>query len=138
LVIALVEGAHVTFANVGDSRLYVLRAGVLQQLSRDDSWVMMLSQEAGVDPSVLHDHPMRNVLTNVVGARPDVDVSIGECDLADGELLLLCTDGLHNGVPDEQMAAILQAETDLQRAADTLVQTAVAQDGHDNVTVILA
>jgi len=100
--------------------------------------VMMLSQEAGVYPSVLHDHPMRNVLTNVVGARPDVDVSIGECDLADGELLLLCTDGLHNGVPDEQMAAILQAETDLQRAADTLVQTAVAQDGHDNVTVILA
>jgi serine/threonine protein phosphatase PrpC len=138
LVIALVEGAHVTFANVGDSRLYVLRAGVMQQLSRDDSWVMMLSQEAGVDPSVLHDHPMRNVLTNVVGARPDVDVSIGETDLADGELLLLCTDGLHNGMPDEQMAAILQAETDLQRAADTLVQTAVAQDGHDNVTVILA
>ena len=80
-----------------------------------------LPQEAGVYPSVLHDHPMRNVLTNVVGARPDVDVSIGECDLADGELLLLCTDGLHNGVPDEQMAAILQAETDLQRAADTLV-----------------
>jgi serine/threonine protein phosphatase PrpC len=138
LVIALVEGAHVTFANVGDSRLYTMRDGVLQQLSRDDSWVMMLSREAGVDPSALHDHPMRNVLTNVVGARPDVDVTIGEFDLADGQLILLCTDGLHGGVSDEQMAAILQAETDLQRAADTLVQTAVTQDGRDNVTVMLA
>jgi serine/threonine protein phosphatase PrpC len=138
LVIALVEGAHVTFANVGDSRLYTMRDGVLQQLSRDDSWVMMLSREAGVDPSALHDHPMRNVLTNVVGARPDVDVTIGEFDLAEGQLILLCTDGLHGGVSDEQMAAILQAETDLQRAADTLVQTAVTQDGRDNVTVMLA
>ena len=106
-----------------------MRDGVLQQLSRDDSWVMMLSREAGVDPSVLHDHPMRNVLTNVVGARPDVDVSIGEFDLADGQLLLLCTDGLHGGVSDEQMAAILKAQPDLQRAADTLVQTAVPRTG---------
>jgi protein phosphatase len=138
LVMALVEGAHVTFANVGDSRLYTMRDGVLQQLSRDDSWVMMLSREAGVDPSALHDHPMRNVLTNVVGARPDVDVTIGEFDLAEGQLILLCTDGLHGGVPDDQMAAILRAETDLQRAADTLVQTAVTQDGRDNVTVMLA
>ena len=62
----------------------------------------------------------------------------GEFDLVDGQLLLLCTDGLHNGVSDEQMTAILKAERDLQRAADTLVQTAVAQDGHDNVTVLLA
>jgi protein phosphatase len=99
---------------------------------------MMLSREAGVDPSALHDHPMRNVLTNVVGARPDVDVTIGEFDLAEGQLILLCTDGLHGGVPDDQMAAILRAETDLQRAADTLVQTAVTQDGRDNVTVMLA
>jgi len=138
LVMALVEGAHVTFANVGDSRLYTMRDGVLQQLSRDDSWVMMLSREAGVDPSALHDHPMRNVLTNVVGARPDVDVTIGEFDLAEGQLILLCTDGLHGGMSDDQMAAILQAEPDLQRAADTLVQTAVTQDGRDNVTVMLA
>jgi serine/threonine protein phosphatase PrpC len=138
LVIALVEGAHVTFANVGDSRLYTMRDGVLQQLSRDDSWVMMLSREAGVDPRALHDHPMRNVLTNVVGARPDVDATIGEFDLSEGQLILLCTDGLHGGVPDDQMAAILQTEIDLQRAADTLVQMAVTQDGRDNVTVILA
>jgi PPM family protein phosphatase len=138
LVMALVEGAHVTFANVGDSRLYTMRDGPLEQLSRDDSWVMMLSREAGVDPSVLQDHPMKNVLTNVVGARPDVDVSIGELDLVDGQMLLLCTDGLHGGVPDDQMAGILRAAPDLQRAADTLVQTAVAQDGRDNVTVILA
>ncbi len=84
LVVALVEGAHVTFANVGDSRLYTLSGTTLLQRSRDDSWVMMLSRESGIDPAALHDHPMRNILTNVVGARPEVDVAVGEFDLADG------------------------------------------------------
>jgi len=138
LVLALVEGAHVTFANVGDSRLYTMRDGTLHQLSQDDSWVVMLSRESGLDPSTFHDHPMRSVLTNVVGARPDVDVSIGEFDLVDGQIILMCTDGLHGGVSDGQMVAILKAQPDLQRAADTLVETAVAQDGRDNITVMLA
>jgi serine/threonine protein phosphatase PrpC len=138
LVLALVEGAHVTFANVGDSRLYTMRDGTLQQLSQDDSWVVMLSRESGLDPSSFHDHPMRGVLTNVVGARPDVDVSIGEFDLVDGQMILMCTDGLHGGVSDDQMVAILKAQPDLQQAADTLVETAVAQDGRDNITVMLA
>ncbi len=139
LVVALVEGAHVTFANVGDSRLYTLSGTTLLQRSRDDSWVMMLSRESGIDPAALHDHPMRNILTNVVGARPEVDVAVGEFDLADGELMLLCTDGLHNGVPDDQMAAILaSAGDDLQQAADMLVLTAVEQDGSDNVSVVIA
>ena len=137
VVIALAEGNQVTFANVGDSRLYTMREGKLEQVSKDDSWVVMLSRESGLDPSAFHDHPMRNVLTNVVGARPEVDVSVGEFELADGQMILLCTDGVYNGVPDDQMAAILRADTDLQKAADTLVHTAVAQDGRDNATVIL-
>ena len=137
LVVALAEGAMVTFANVGDSRLYTMRDGTLEQVSKDDSWVVMLSRESGLDPSAFQDHPMRNVLTNVVGARPEVDVSVGEFELADGQMLLLCTDGVYNGVPNEQIAAILRADPDLQKAADTLVQTAVSQDGRDNATVIL-
>jgi serine/threonine protein phosphatase PrpC len=138
LVIALVENARVTFANVGDSRLYTMRNGALEQLSRDDSWVVMLSRESGLDPSAFRDHPMRNVLTNVIGARPDVEVSVGEFDLADGQLMLLCTDGLHGGLSDEKMTAIIHANSDLQRAADALVQTAVTEDGRDNITVMLA
>ena len=63
---------------------------------------------------------------------------VGEFELIDGQLILLCTDGLHGGMSEEQMTAILQTEPDLQQPAETLVQTAVAQDGHDNATVILA
>ena len=63
--------------------------------------------ESGVDPSAFHDHPMRNVLTNVVGSRPEVEVAVGEFDLTEGQLILLCTDGLHSGLSDEQIAAIL-------------------------------
>lgn len=138
IVIALADGAHVTFANVGDSRLYTMRNHRLWQLSRDDSWVNMLSQESGVDPSAFREHPMRNVLTNVVGPHPEVSVALGDFDLVEGQLILLCTDGLHGGTSDDQMSAILRSETDLQRAADRLVQMGVAQDGRDNVTVVLA
>ena len=137
LVVALARDNHLTFANVGDSRLYTMQHGVLRQISRDDSWVAMLAQESGREPSSFHESPLRNVLTNAVGGRPTVGVALGEFELADGQLILLCTDGLHGGVPDDQMADILRAETDLQRAADALVQTAVTQDGHDNVTVVL-
>jgi serine/threonine protein phosphatase PrpC len=138
MVMALVDGARVTFANVGDSRLYTLRDGTLQQLSRDDSWVVMLSRETGVDPSAFHDHPMRNVLTNVVGARPEVEVSTGEFDLEPGQLLLLCTDGLHGSLSEAEMISILTETPELSAAAEKLVQTAVKQDGRDNATVMLA
>ncbi len=138
LVLALAEDAHVTFANVGDSRLYTMRDAQLVQLSRDDSWVTMLAHELGLDPGSLHDHAMRHVLTNVVGARPELEVALGEFDLEDGQLILLCTDGVHGGVPDDQLAAILAASVDLQRTADEVVETAVRQDGRDNATLILA
>jgi serine/threonine protein phosphatase PrpC len=137
ITIALVEGSHVTFANVGDSRLYSMPGDRLQQLSRDDSWTFIVSRESGVDPSAFHNHPMRNVLTNVVGARAEIEVAIGEFELVDGQLILLCTDGLHGAVSDAQIEATLRATTDLGSAVEALVEAAVKQDGRDNVTVML-
>src|SRR5713226_4138604 len=89
------EGDRLTFSSVGDSRLYELRGGELHQLSRDDSWVVMLSEQSGIDPATLEKHPMRHVLTNVIGARPDVDPPIREIVLEDDHVIVLCTDGLH-------------------------------------------
>jgi len=138
VVAALADGAHVTFASVGDSRMYSLHGSELRQLTHDDSWVVMLQKESGLDPRAFDKHPMRHVLTSVVGARPEVDAEVHEIEMVDGQTIMLCTDGLHGGLPDPLIRSILEAETDLQRAADRLVETAVSRDGSDNVTILLA
>jgi PPM family protein phosphatase len=138
VVMALVEGRHLTFASVGDSRLYSLHDSTLRQLTRDDSWVTMLSEETGVDAATLKKHPMHHVLTNVVGARHELDVTVHELDLEDGQTLMMCTDGLHGVLADDAIQRTLQEEPDLGKAAERLIQAALDLHGRDNVTVLLA
>jgi protein phosphatase len=127
-----------TFASVGDSRLYSAYDGHIEQLTRDDSWVVMLQRESGLDRTAFDRHPMRHVLTSVVGARPEVDVKAEELALVDQQTVLFCTDGLHGALSDDVILSILRAEPDLDRAAAKLVNAAVTRDGSDNVTVLLA
>lgn len=138
VVMALVEGRHVTFASVGDSRLYSLLGSTFRQLTRDDSWVAMISEETGVDAATLKKHPMHHVLTNVVGARFELEVAVHKLDLQDGQTLMMCTDGLHGVLSDDVIRTTLQEERNLGRAADRLIQTALDLNGRDNVTVLLA
>jgi PPM family protein phosphatase len=136
VVAVVVEGTKVTYAGVGDSRLYAFKDGNIRQLTTDDSWLVLLANEPGMTPEILKAHPMRNVLTNVVGAKLDVTFDTAEAVLP-GETLLLCTDGVHGVVSDAQMAGILSAEPDLARAAQTLIQTAMDSRSTDNVTAVL-
>ena len=138
LVLGIVEDSRLTFASVGDSRLYALAGSKLRQLTRDDSWVAMLSAETGVDASLLKKHPMNHVLTSVVGARPELEVKVQEVDLEEGETLVMCTDGLHGVLADEVIQRTLEAETDLGQAAERLVQSALENRSRDNVTVLVA
>ena len=138
VVAALADGPNLTFASIGDSRMYSLRASELEQLTTDDSWVVMLQKESGRDARAFERHPMRHVLTSVVGARPEVDAPVQELEMVNGQTLMLCTDGLHGGLPDQVIQSILRAESDLERAADKLVEAAVNRDGSDNVTILLA
>src|SRR5262249_8553820 len=110
----------------------------LSQITKDDSWVEMLKKESGLDASAFDRHPMRHVLTSVVGARPELDVTVDEIDLVEGQTIMLCTDGLHGALKDNDVAAVLRSESDLDRAAAELVEMAVQRDGKDNVTVALA
>jgi serine/threonine protein phosphatase PrpC len=138
IVAALVTGAQVAYAGVGDSRIYAWRGEELLQLTADDSWICMLQKESGLGPGAFEKHPMRHVLTSVVGARPEVEVKVQELSLVEGQTLLLCSDGLHGALPDRLIASALKAEPDLERAARTLVEAAVTRDGSDNVTILLA
>jgi serine/threonine protein phosphatase PrpC len=137
VVVALVEGDRVAFAAVGDSRIYAFAGGHLEQLSRDDSWVTTLEREGGLDEGAASRHPMRHVLTNVLGARADVEAQVGERPLTAGERLLLCSDGLHGVLDAGTIAGILAGHGDARAAADTLVATALAQGATDNVTAVV-
>jgi protein phosphatase len=129
---------HVSIAHVGDSRLYLMRGRQLTQLTRDDSWAAtMLGQPLFSDPVLISNHPMRNVLTNVLGARDQTEVHLQERALAPGDRFLLCTDGLHGAVADQAIAAILQEQQAVDAAAQALVSAALAGGGRDNITAVV-
>lgn len=134
----LVTGQSLAYAHVGDSRLYQLQDGRLEQITRDDSWVAtLLANEPTLKKSDLAHHPMRHVLTNVVGARDQVDVQLAELALTDGALFLICSDGLHGMADDEAMAAVLSAGGPLGEMGRALVRAANEGGGQDNITALL-
>lgn len=138
IVVALVDGATLTFCGVGDSRIYLLSGSELQQITHDDSWVAtVLARDPEFDPAQLAHHPMRHVLTNVLGAREDTDVEIGERPLAAGEQLLLCSDGLYGGLDDASMQILLAGPGQLEELGERLVATSLERGGTDNITAVL-
>src|SRR5439155_24381820 len=111
----LVNGSKMSIAHVGDSRLYLLSKGNLQQLTHDDSWAAtILAQDPSLGPDDIAHHPMRNGLTNVLGAREQVDIHLSERDLAGGEVLLLCSDGLHGVLDPHAIKQILAREPQVE------------------------
>ena len=136
LVAALVDGARAAIAHVGDSRVYHWSGGQLRALTRDDSWAAALVAQ-GLSSDELSRHPMRHVLTNVIGARDQVEVHVRELSLSAGDRLLLCSDGLHEPMPDDRIAPVLAAEPGAEAAATRLVREALARGARDNVTALV-
>ena len=129
--------SQMTYTHVGDSRIYLVRAGVIVQLTRDDSWVNLSWEGESVDDSTRMS--MKNVLTKALGAREDVEFEVAGQELSDGDVVLLCSDGLTNMLSDPRMLEIVSTHgTDLEGACDDLVADANAQGGRDNISVILA
>jgi serine/threonine protein phosphatase PrpC len=134
VVAALIEDGLLTFSGVGDSRIYVYADGQLEQITQDDSWVAtVLAREPGMQES-LATHPMRHVLTNVLGAREQIDLEVGERTLAGGERLLFCSDGLHGALADAALAEVLAADQSVEAMAEALVRAALDRDGSDNIS----
>ena len=138
VVAALVSSAasHMTYASVGDSRIYLIRAGAIQQLTRDDSWLNMAWDAGTLDNSTRAS--MKNVLTKALGSRQDVEFDIGEQALADGDTVLLCSDGLTNMLSDPQILDVVTAHgSDLEAACRALVAAANHEGGRDNISAVL-
>jgi protein phosphatase len=127
---------QMTYAHVGDSRIYLIRNGTIVQLTRDDSWAN-LSWEAD-NPDDTSRASMKHVLTKAVGAREDVDFEVADYELGGGDTLLLCSDGLTNMLDDRRILEIVSAHGDeLESACAALIADANAAGGRDNISAIL-
>ena len=137
IVCALLNGTTLTIGHVGDSRLYLLSNGALTAQTRDDTWASILL--AGKDPSAsqVTTHPMRNVLTNVLGARASTDIHVAERELSDGQMLLLCTDGVHGVLDDATLHDLMSAAQPPDAIAQAVVTTALERGSRDNATAIV-
>jgi serine/threonine protein phosphatase PrpC len=134
---ALVEGAIITFGHVGDSRAYVLRDGTLEQLTDDHSLVAELVRGGKLSAEEAEHHPQRSVITRALGTDPDVDVDTFTVEARDGDVFVLCSDGLTDMVGDAEIGEVLgEPRESLKEAAEELVRRANRAGGQDNITVI--
>jgi PPM family protein phosphatase len=136
VVAALVAGDRMTLVSVGDSRIYRLRHGALEQLTRDDTWlasVLGAKQAEDADPS----HPLRHVLTSVVGTRDDVKPGSREEQLEPGDRFILCTDGVHGKLDSASLTTLLSGTATAADGATKLVDEAITRGTSDNATAIV-
>jgi protein phosphatase len=127
---------QLTYAHVGDSRIYLIRGDSILQLTRDDSWANRSWPGASEDD--LASGPMKNILTKALGAREEVEFDVVDRGLQDGDLVLLCSDGLTNMISDEQIHEIASRPgPDLETTCRELVSCANDAGGRDNISVIV-
>jgi serine/threonine protein phosphatase PrpC len=131
-------GARLVIAQVGDSRVYVLRAGVLVQVTRDQSLVSALVNAGQLHPTEAHQYPASSAILQALGVGPDVEPSLSWVDLRRGDRVLLCSDGLHGQLGDSALSAIFEGAKSSRAAAESLVAAARAAGGADNITAVCA
>ena len=138
IVAALVIKQQMVIGHIGDSRVYHITANEMVQLTEDHTLVNELVKSGQVTPEDALHHPRRNVITRAVGTDAQVEVDIITGSLSDGDVLLLCSDGLTNMVSDEQVLQTIQEDgLELAAKAERLIQMALHAGGDDNITVVL-
>lgn len=137
-VAAVIEGDRLYVAHAGDSRAYLLRDGLLRQITHDHSYVAEQVRAGAITEEGARSSRFRNIITRAIGIEPTMDAEVSEADVQPGDTLLLCTDGLSNIVAEEDITRTLMQSPSPQAAADRLVQMAVRSGGRDNVTAIVA
>jgi protein phosphatase len=130
------EGVAV-FAHAGDSRVYLLHKGHITQLTRDDSWVAAAMNGMSDEAHELEQHPMRHVLTKVVGLRPELQPSVAECPFVTGDVMLLCSDGVHGAVSEQKLGQLLASRNPVAAVAESVLREALAHGATDNVTAVV-
>ncbi|HST42127.1 MAG TPA: Stp1/IreP family PP2C-type Ser/Thr phosphatase [Conexibacter sp.] len=137
LTAAYLDGEEIAVAHVGDSRAYLWRDGELTRLTRDHSLVDELVRRGKLTEEEAAEHPQRSIITRALGPEPDVEVDTRTYRGQDGDLLLLCSDGLTSMISEQLIAGILRGAEGIEAAGRELVDAANAAGGRDNITVVL-
>jgi protein phosphatase len=138
MVAGLVSDNTLTVGSAGDSRCYLLRGGALTQLTRDDSWVSAALGEGILNSDEIERHPLRNVITKAIGAKDAIELDVVEKKLESGDVVLICSDGLHAMLSDAKIReAMTPFPASLEEAAGKLIDAANEAGGKDNVSVVL-
>lgn len=137
VVAARLTGRHVSIAHVGDSRLYLIRNGAIQTLTSDHSWVAEQVAKGYMTEEEAERSPRRNIVTRALGIESSVDIDLAEIPVSNGDLLLLCSDGLTRGVRCHDILRTVDAAGDLCDKTHRLVSLANDAGGDDNITVLL-
>jgi PPM family protein phosphatase len=137
LTAAKVHDDEVSLGHVGDSRAYILRDGELRQLTRDHSLVAELERTGQISAEAAEHHPQRSIITRALGPEPDVEVDTYTVPGRDGDVFLICSDGLTGMLADADVEAIVRGAGSLERAAVELIDAANQSGGRDNITVVL-
>jgi PPM family protein phosphatase len=137
MTVALVEDMTVAIGHVGDSRAYLVRGETMEQLTDDHSLVNELLKTGKLSEEEAQVHPQRSVITRAVGTDPDVDVDDFTIEAEEGDIFLLCSDGLTDMVNDEEILELVHRNRDdLEKAVKALVSAANRGGGEDNITAI--
>ncbi len=128
--------AHV--ATVGDSRAYLLRNGVIKQVSHDQSYVQFLVDSGAMTPEEAKHSAMRNIILQAMGLKPTVKVALGCLELRQRDCFLLCSDGLSNSVTEDELRDLVLTSSTVAEAAAKMIALANQRGGEDNITVIVA
>jgi PPM family protein phosphatase len=135
---ALIQDDKAYIANIGDSRTYRLRNGVLEALTKDHSLVAKLVEAKQIEPEDVYSHPQRNLIYRSLGAnRKNVEPDVFHDTLLPGDRLLLCSDGLWEMVHDQELLKALSEQSSPQHICDTLIDMANANGGEDNITALV-
>jgi protein phosphatase len=137
VVTVLADEQSVVIGHIGDSRAYKVNADGMEQLTEDHSLVNELVKTGQITREEAGHHPRRNVLTRALGTETSIEVDTADWDWSDGEVLLLCSDGLSGLVNGDQMLALVNGAGTLEEKAQQLVDTAMEAGGDDNITVVL-
>ncbi len=137
IVSVLVLEDKATLGHVGDSRIYLFRAGALSQLTLDDTWISLARQKGTLTEAEALNHPMRNVLTQALGAQEAVQVHLAELGFLPQDLLLLTSDGVHGVVGDDAIRSILGAGESVEEIARRLIGAARASGAPDNASCVV-
>ena len=137
VVAVLVNETRAHVANVGDSRAYLRTDGELYCVTTDHTWIKEVGRGLGLTEEQLRTHPYRNVLTKAVGADDSLEVEAHIVEFSPQDLILLCSDGLHNVAGEDALVRSLQTNGSLEEKCEALIESALEKGAPDNVTVVL-